>query len=353
MHTTCTLSSNSGCISNWRLIAALIVSIIRLSSPYYVAFSFQPEITIRSTSFTSSCRYHHHHHQCRHYSVLRYLRQEPESEPCHENTSEVTDPWTTATVDYSAANEYIKAHYGNHPMLQSSSWTHPSPSYFLRGNSGDDKVTESIYDARELRILEETKSTQTASKNIDDVLFCHRDLLKKYGITLVDSPTKMMDWKNKKQIEDIYIQELEKILPSLFSSEIIMHCFWNPMLRGESHKLSSPRHQNDGDGQQQESDDDKYSIPIPTSNVASAVHIDTDVGAYESLDDFLAIIETNQVKRRRQDIMSFDRKEYQNSNIEGTKALRCSQFLAQYQLRCTCHDQTSRDTIDPIRRQWQ
>jgi hypothetical protein len=45
---------------------------------------------------------------------------------------------------------------------------------------------------------------------------------------------------------------------------------------------------------------------IPSAKVASAVHIDIDVGAFESLEDFLAIVETNQVRRQKdQDTNSF------------------------------------------------
>jgi len=60
-------------------------------------------------------------------------------------------------------------------------------------------------------------------------------------MTLVDYPTKVIDWRSRKQFEDIYIEEIETMLPELFSSEIKMHCFWNPILRGENHVLSPPR----------------------------------------------------------------------------------------------------------------
>ena len=62
--------------------------------------------------------------------------------------------------------------------------------------------------------------------------------------------------------------------------------------------------------------DDERSIP--TANVASAVHIDTDAGAYDSIDEFLAIVEKNQVKRqgtgdsKKFDIIKFKRKMSKN-----------------------------------------
>lgn len=178
--------------------------------------------TVAFRQETLNCRYNRH---WRYHGGFRHaLQHSSGQESC-------LDPWTKATVDYSAANEYVEVHYGNHPLLQSSSSMKSSIPYFLRETFGGDKVREPIYNARELRTL----STQTVSNNSTKIASpCHSNLLKKYGMTLVDSPAKMVDvdCKNRKQIEEVYVQELEDILPTPFSSETEMYCFWHPMLRG-------------------------------------------------------------------------------------------------------------------------
>jgi len=208
--------------------------------------------------------------------------------------------------------------------------------YFYREEVGGDKIKEPIYNARELQTLEESKlvmtnrTAQTLSNSSEIASSWHKSLLQKYGMTLVNSPTKVVDWKNRKQIEDAYIQELETILPTLFSSKIDLCCFWNPMLRGENHVLSPPRQQseNDIDAQDEFDDIDHDGVhSISTANVASAVHIDTDVGAYDSLEDFLAIVEANEVKRQNdQDAKSFDRKLYRHEILEDRKRFAVVNF---------------------------
>jgi hypothetical protein len=259
------------------------------------------------------------------------LRQLPGEEAC-------LDPWTNAVIDYSGANEYVEAHYGKHPMLlQFSSWVMSSVPYFCREEVGGDKIKEPIYNARELQTLAESelvmtnRTAQTLSNSPKIASSCHKSLLQKYGMTLVNSPTKVVDWKNRKQIEDAYIQELESLLPTLFSSKIGLCCFWNPMLRGENHVLLPPRQQSENDiDAQDECDNIDHDCvhSISTANVASMVHIDTDVGAYDSLEDFLAIVEANEVKRQndRQDAKSFDSKVYRHEILENRKRFAVVNF---------------------------
>ena len=91
-----------------------------------------------------------------------------------------------------------------------------------------------------------------------------------------------------------------------------MYCFWNPQLRGETHELSPLQ---------------KEENSIPTANVASVVHIDTDVGAYESLDDFLAIVEKNVVKKtERHSSTTFDRKRCENEILQNRKRFAVVNF---------------------------
>ena len=154
--------------------------------------------------------------------------------------------WSEGIVDYSAANEYVRAHYG-------------LSRYFDR----DDNSTEQFHDAR------------LVQKQYAD----EKEMLKNNGLVLMDSPAAptSFNWSELKQIGDHYLPELERLVAALFPSTL-MYCFWNPMIRGESYNIS--REENNG---------------TPTANTASMLHIDTDVGAYESIDDLLDIIKNNKV----------------------------------------------------------
>ncbi len=260
-----------------------------------------------------TCRYDHRWNF--HHGFCHALRDTTGQEPCLE-------PWTKATVDYSGANEYMEAHYGNHPLLKSSWKMAPGISYFSKEKTKGDKVVEPIYNARELYWMEENKSLLTNNSNSTQQAINYSQLLEKYGMALVTSPTRVMDWTDRQHIEKIYIEELEKILPTLFSSAIELHCFWNPMLRGENHNLSPPQWQSQGDDKKQQ-----LEHSIPTANVASAVHVDTDVGAYDSLDDFLAIVERNQVKRQEDhNVTTFDRKQWESEIIQNRKRFAVVNF---------------------------
>jgi hypothetical protein len=118
-----------------------------------------------------------------------------------------------------------------------------------------------------------------------------RGMMNENGFAIIESPViRELDWTNVDDIRDHYLPELERILSrKLFPSRaILMHCFWNPIIRGEAMELSSREERGGGS-----SDDDIASMP--TANIASLVHIDTDVGAYASIVDFLDIVDKNKV----------------------------------------------------------
>jgi hypothetical protein len=152
---------------------------------------------------------------------------------------------TNTAIDYSAANEYVRSHYN-------------VSKYFKNTES-----IENIYDGRCLQSLYKDE----------------REMLAENGIALVTSPTSCHNWNKVKDIQESYVPELEQILSSLVPSKVLMSCFWNPMVRGESHDISR----------------DQDRTRTPTSNIAAMAHIDTDVGAYESINDLLRIIEKNEV----------------------------------------------------------
>jgi len=160
--------------------------------------------------------------------------------------------YTKAKIDYSAANEYIQAHYN-------------ISQYFPHNN-----CIETIHNGRRLQ------------ESYHD----EREMLKENGLAIVTSPmptTPINYWSERDSNQQYYLPELENIIINrLFPEKIIHLSFWNPMMRGESLELS--RHQ------------DQLLLHTPTANIASLVHIDTDVGAYEKIQDVLAIIDKNRVQ---------------------------------------------------------
>ena len=154
-----------------------------------------------------------------------------------------------ARVHYSAANEYIQAHYN-------------ISQYFTHND-----CIETIHNGR----------------RIQESFHNEREMLKENGLAIVASPmpATKVNWSERDSIQQTYLPELEKIISRLFSEKIIHISFWNPMMRGETLEIS--RQQRDG-------------LYIPTANIASLVHIDTDVGAYEKIQDVLAIIDKNRVR---------------------------------------------------------
>ena len=156
------------------------------------------------------------------------------------------------SIDYSAANEYIRAHYN-----QSQYFEH----------EGDTSVDHQIYDGRIL---------QSHYENV-------KEMLNENALAIIQSSLSTdIRWSEAEDIQQLYLQELERIVHKLFPTNLINYCFWNPMLRGETLNIS-----------RQESSSVRKSIP--TANVASLVHIDTDVGAYESIHELLDIVEKNKV----------------------------------------------------------
>lgn len=155
----------------------------------------------------------------------------------------------TAPIDYSAANEYVRAHYDC------------SYPYFDHAIGG--VADEPFHDGRALQAL------------YGDC----RTMLNDHGLTIFKSPLKREpDWTCIDDVQKRYLSELERILHQLFPS-IASYCFWNPMIREESYGLSLKR-----DGE------------TPTANVAPLAHIDTDVGAHRSISEFLQIVDKNKLQ---------------------------------------------------------
>jgi len=146
-----------------------------------------------------------------------------------------------AMIDYSAVNEYVRAHY-----KQSLYFDH-------------DRIEQPIYDGRARQSL------------YDD----EREMLSDNGLAIINMPLEhQIEWGKIEAIERYYIPQLEKIIHDTFHN-VTGYCFWNPMMRGESYSISRSE-----------------KSETSTANVASMVHIDTDVGAF-NLKQFLDIVENN------------------------------------------------------------
>lgn len=158
-------------------------------------------------------------------------------------------PWCEANIDYTASNEYIDELYGNQRT-----------PYFAAS-----KKLEPVFDARIGVYDDESDSWKIPS-------------VESTGFTLIQAPTKTTDWKDISHVRDIYLPELQQIIEKTFEGSEISHAFfWNPMHRGE--KLTPAKEEG----------------VTPTASVAGAVHIDTDVGAYEDGESLLRLIEKNRI----------------------------------------------------------
>ena len=171
---------------------------------------------------------------------------------CWQRRHSMVTMWSMkARIDYSAANEYIHSHYN-------------ISQYFEH-----DCCIEEIHDGRRIQSL-----------------YCNeREMLKEYGLAIVNSPISIIDWTKKDSIQKHYLPELERVVNKLFPEKIMHLTFWNPMMRGES--LSIPN--NSGHGNHHNNNN----LQTPTANIAPLVHIDTDIGAHENIEEVLAIIENN------------------------------------------------------------
>jgi hypothetical protein len=220
----------------------------------------------------------------------------------HSNSKHKHTPWTRSLIDYSAVNEYIRAHYH-----QGDDDDHEGRSEgdFYNNYFSGTFLEEPVYNAREGFIIpgnNDLGNSSSCGDTTNDILeeqshrhsshFVnhHPPSIHECGFELCHMPMpSMVDqhyWKDLHQIQQVYAKELleviqTKLYPSLNNNERIKHCIlWNPMYRGEDLKIV-PRDDIN------ENNDDNHNLP--TSSVASMVHIDTDVGAF-SVDELLGMI---------------------------------------------------------------
>lgn len=154
-----------------------------------------------------------------------------------------------SVIDYSASNEFIKAHYG-------TSLLNNKTSYFEK-----EAKLEPVYNARK----------------IDHALQTHGfQLLHDRNFNLA-----VQDWTDMCSIRDIYLPHLEQTIRSSFNESIHEIIFWCPSLR--THRREKP---------------DKHLTQheTPRSGYVATAHIDTDVNAYESERALVDIVLKNKVE---------------------------------------------------------
>lgn len=166
----------------------------------------------------------------------------------------VTAPrlWTTTPIDYSAANKYCSTYYGR-------------SSYFPR-----DVSIEPIYDGRHGVLDDDDGKVSSAS-------------LSSCGFSLCTAPSSVTNWGSLKQLSEIYLPELRKVIIDAYAdSAIVDVIFWNPMLRGEGWTA-------DGDHVSR--------TETARTGIASMAHLDTDLIVFDGDADALArLIERNRVE---------------------------------------------------------
>lgn len=194
-------------------------------------------------------------------------------------------------IDYSAANEYVEAHYGKH-------------IYDLKKNpyfsvvDDDEKIP--VYNARNGIFTSSYQDKTTVQKQETTSL----DIC---GFTLLENCTSKVDnWKDLSQVSDIYLDEItQQILPSLFnfSSSITDSdinddfdvVFWHPMYREQSYSISQMIRDNEDATHNDVIKKDEGIKETPKASVSPMVHIDTDVDAYQDLETLLNFIKRNQI----------------------------------------------------------
>lgn len=217
-------------------------------------------------------------------------RRQENAYSSHSGTHFLNHNMCLTEIDYSAANEYIAAHYNIDDYFDSN------------------KTYETIFDGRKVLKELELKNEK------DGHCKTEKEMLHLHGLTLYPSQVSGCDvnvgiadqhWRNRQWISDVYLPLLESIVREFFPN-IVMSCFWNPMVRGSEYEISS-----------------REGNETPTANVASLVHIDTDVGAY-SLDEFISLIEKNEIQCKN--LPSFNKDQFTEAIKVGKKRFAILNF---------------------------
>ena len=178
--------------------------------------------------------------------------------------------FTTFTVDYHAANEFIDAHY---PQLFTGN---SHQTYF----HAEGVRLEHVWNARHGVLDEETNNNK------------HPASLDRNGFALFRQPTQVTDFTELKQIQQIYLGELLELLRGASISTNSHHIlFWNPVLRGTNLESQDRLLLPACDASREE----LIIGQVAQSTTADMVHIDTDIGAHPQPCGFLNAMYKNRV----------------------------------------------------------
>jgi len=201
-------------------------------------------------------------------------------------------PYGMAQVDYSAAAEYVDAHYGIH-------------DYF--GPSRNAKASEPIYDARAGFIEDVDDKGVVSQQRIEYPASLETN---GFGISNVSTDatvdyTDLNDVGNKylKELRDVVIpQALNGGAPEGGGRRLRSVVFWHPMIRGEEETIGSQRAARQNEPS--------------TASVATNVHIDIDAGAF-GLDGILNLVHKNQVPIDDGVGVSYSSDSHERTNLDG------------------------------------
>jgi hypothetical protein len=178
-----------------------------------------------------------------------------------------------SNIGYTNAHRFIETHYSDHPLVALYQKGGRS-NYFGKSRL---TVKEPIYDARQGFWDDHHQRMVPAS-------------LDECGFTLVEnSPPPVQDWSDKEEICQKYLPQLRGMFQhKLFPDKSIRHLiFWHMNRRGKDLKVQKPNQK------------------VQTSKFVGSAHIDTDVGCYNRLEDFVRLFENNCVEADfpRQDLL--------------------------------------------------
>lgn len=205
------------------------------------------------------------------------------------------EPWAIAKFDYSAANEFVQAHYGENA---------PSNPYFAHDKKKiydelhkveEEGIQEFVYNARN-GIIHNNNDNHDEPNGMS--ISFHNASLLHNGFALHYSPTSISNYHNLSTISEngnVFKEELEclfqKEVDYFGSTKSFNVTFWNPMVRSEEFKYNISGH--DGNN----IDSIVHETTTPKASIASMVHIDTDVGAYPNIKDFITLVEKNRLDK--------------------------------------------------------
>lgn len=156
-------------------------------------------------------------------------------------------PWHTATIDYSAANEYVSAHY---PFLNGYFAKH-EPTGFVR---------EPIFNGRDGIFNDASGSHDQAS-----LAACG------FGLLSPCPSARILDWTDASAVRHKYLPELRRLITDEVEAspehgKIAHMIFWHTLIREEGSPYVGPS--------------DPLRAAVTTGPIAGMVHVDTDVNAY-------------------------------------------------------------------------